>query len=145
MNWSFSFSIHWTEWIYPKTNNEGDVTISNQLKTASASKSIDDSELPSYVVSLDASIAASDWDTPVYTSPDLSGWQKIAGETDWKPDFVVDNLPALPTMNFKLIDFNFFMTTNLLLPGSKVITFDKDPGVRFPRDLYVVGQVNVKS
>lgn len=141
MDWNFDCSIKWTEWTPPNNNHWGEVTIKNKLKENTPPKVIDDSKLPDYVVHLNVSIAASDWEKPDISAADPSYWESVAGATNWKPDSVVDALPSLPTVNFELIDFNFFLTTNLLLPYRKVIRFDKDPGVRFPRDLYVVGHV----
>ena len=35
----------------------------------------------------------------------------------------------------------FFLTTNLLNPGAKVIEIDKDVGMRLPKDMVLVGDI----
>ncbi|KAL8758637.1 MAG: hypothetical protein Q9184_003864 [Pyrenodesmia sp. 2 TL-2023] len=46
-----------------------------------------------------------------------------------------------PAIDFDVVGLGFFMTTNLLSPGEKVINFDQKAGFRFPRDLLLVGDV----
>lgn len=98
--------------------------------------SVDDSDLPNYLLHIDVGIDSSDWDRPDIKSH--------GGVTGWEPSFATDALPSLPSTKVELITFKFFLTTNLLLPGSKVINFEKAPGARFPKDLYVVGHVTKK-
>ncbi|MCJ1352729.1 MAG: hypothetical protein MMC33_002713 [Icmadophila ericetorum] len=46
-----------------------------------------------------------------------------------------------PSLDIKSMGLGFLRTTNLLMPGSKVIKFDREAGVRVPRDLIMVGKV----
>ncbi|KAF8817288.1 hypothetical protein BYT27DRAFT_7153443 [Phlegmacium glaucopus] len=141
LNWGFTSSVKWSQWTSNVTQS-GTVKITNKLEKT---KSVDDSDLPNYLVHMDVSIDSSDWDKPDIKADETTWWEKIAGATDWKPTLVTDALPSsLPSVKVELINFNFFVTTNLLLPGSKMINFKKDPGARFPKDLYVVGHVATK-
>ncbi|BCS15668.1 hypothetical protein AKAW_11015 [Aspergillus luchuensis IFO 4308] len=46
-----------------------------------------------------------------------------------------------PTFHFGTLGLGFFLTTNLLNPGAKVIEIDKQVGMRVPGDLLLVGKV----
>jgi len=46
-----------------------------------------------------------------------------------------------PDIDFPEVGMGFFLTTNLLLPGAKVISLDSVAGLRFPRDIMLVGDV----
>lgn len=116
--------------------------ITNKLKKT---KSVDNSDLPKYLLHMDVNIDSSDWEKPDIKADDPGWWEAIGGKLNWKPSLVTNALPSsMPSVKVELINFNFFMTTNLLLPGSNVINFEKAPGARFPKDLYVVGHVAKK-
>lgn len=142
LNWDFTASMTWgTHWYKDSYWQNGTATITNKLKKQ---QNMDSSKLSEYEVHMDVGVSAGDWDTPKIVNDESSGWANFWSTFD--PNIVSGALPsALPSPQFKLLDFKFFVLTNLLLPGSKVIEFAKDgPGFRFPRDLYVVGQVVVK-
>ncbi|KAJ5089004.1 hypothetical protein N7532_007688 [Penicillium argentinense] len=46
-----------------------------------------------------------------------------------------------PKFHFKKMGLGYFLTTNLLNPGSKVIEIDKRVGMRFPGNMLLVGRV----
>jgi hypothetical protein len=46
-----------------------------------------------------------------------------------------------PRVDIAAMGLGVLRTTNLLLPGEKVINFDHEMGVRIPRDLVLVGDV----
>ncbi|KAL6922480.1 hypothetical protein ACHAPO_011177 [Fusarium lateritium] len=46
-----------------------------------------------------------------------------------------------PSIEFDVVGLGFFMTTNLLNPGAKVIKLDQAVGLRLPKDLLLVGDV----
>ena len=142
LDWGFTSSMECYEWIYPSSTHSRNVNITNKLEKT---KFIDDSDLPNYLLHMDVSIDPSDWERPHIQLDEPHWWEVVARATDWEPHFVTDALPSLKVgSKVELVNFNFFMTTNILLPGNKVIKFEKDPGARFPKDLYVVGHVAKK-
>lgn len=57
---------------------------------------------------------------------------------------------SIPTLTFGEMGLEFFLTTNLLNPGAKVIRIDEKVGFRVPGNLLLVGHVvqgqdNIKS
>ena len=46
-----------------------------------------------------------------------------------------------PTIEFGTTGLGFFLTTNLLNPGARVIDIDKNIGMRMPGDMLLVGKV----
>jgi hypothetical protein len=54
-----------------------------------------------------------------------------------------DVQPVLPSFTISMGSMDFFLTTNLLLPGEKVIDVDKSDaaGLRIPHDYMLVGNV----
>ena len=145
LDWRFTSSIEWNQEAYGgrgfQKSFHGRVDVTNKLEKT---KPIDDSDLLNYLLHLDIEIVSSDWNKPEVKAEDVEWWQYYAGRREYTYD-VVKALPSsLPTAKIEIINFNFFMTTNLLLPGNKVIKFDKTPGVRFPKDLYLVGIIAKK-
>ena len=104
-------------------------------------KDIDNSGLPTYKVRLDASLTQDDWGQPDIVPVEGGG---LFGGVQWVPSFIEDAQPKPPIFSFELFDFDFLLTTNLLLPTREVIDFEVNPGARFPRDLYIVGKVKAK-
>ena len=119
--------------------SHGQVKITNKLDKT---KSVDDSDLPNYHLHMNVNIDSSDWDKPDIEGDQDNDWRNVARRTGWKPALVTDALPS--SLLVELVNFNFFMTTNLLRPDNNVIKFKTDPGARFPRDLYIVGNVAKK-
>ena len=136
LKWEFSFTTGWM-WVHGGTGEmvTGNVTVTNTLDKK---KFFDNTVLPDYRVHLDASIKKDDWDWSRSVTNDK--WYQVASATVWNV-LSKDAMPDPPSLNLEVFDIDFFMTTNLLLPNSKVIEFKADPGVRFPRDLYLVGQI----
>jgi len=139
LDWTFHYTTGWGMTVIGAGaggNFYGDVKITNTLNK---DKTIDsNSDLPIYKVALDLSFTKSDWDIP---KGEAIGGGGFFGGSTWAPSFAPNAQPDLPSFNFNLFDFNFFLTTNLLLPTSDVIKFDVTPGIRMPRDLYIVGHV----
>jgi hypothetical protein len=48
---------------------------------------------------------------------------------------------VMPKFSFGTVGLGFFLTTNLLNPGAKVIDIDKEVGMRVPGNLLLVGHV----
>lgn len=142
LEWGFTSSIQWEEWCFPgNLTQSGTVRVTNELRKT---KLVDDSNLPDYLLHIDVKIDSSDWDSPETNADKHEWWEFISGGSDSTYP-VKDALPSsMPSATIEIIDFNFFMTTNLLLPGSNVIKFEKAPGPRFPKDLYLVGHVAEK-
>ena len=140
-HWCFSCDTEWYEWAHPVSSHFGVVVIANKLEKK---VSVDDNDLSNYLLHFDIGIDQSDWDKPDIQADRPEWWEAYGGVTGWKPSLATDALPSLPSAKVELINFKFFMTTNLLLPGNKVINFEKSPGARFPKDLYVVGHVTKK-
>lgn len=140
-DWCFSSDTGWYVWAHPVSSHFGKVDITNKLEKKVA---VDDSDLPNYLLNIDIGIHQSDWDKPGIQVDRPEWWESYGGVTGWKPSLATDALPSLPSMKVELINFKFFMTRNLLLPGNKVVNFEKSPGARFPKDLYVVGHVAKK-
>lgn len=124
-------------WVHGATGvpHSGTVTVTDKLDKG---KYFDNSALPDHLVHLDASFNKDEW--VFHREFTNEGWHDVASRTNW--DALSRNaLPAPPSLHLEILNINFFMTTNLLLPNSKVIEFKAEPGVRFPRDLFLVGHV----
>lgn len=93
---------------------------------------------------MDLSITASDWSQPVITQTAQSIFDELFNGVIDKGWFV-SNLPTLPTPDLKMGSLDFFLTTNLLMPGQKVISIDSTVGLRVPHDFYIVGNVVTKK
>jgi hypothetical protein len=133
----FSFSTDWM-WINGATGKpefSGSVAVTNTLDKK---RYFDNGALPDYRVHLNVDVNKTDWDQDM--KPSNSNWDAVKRMSNWG-SFSFDALPTPPSFKLELFDIDFFMTTNLLLPNSKVIEFEAEPGVRFPRDLYLVGQI----
>lgn len=117
----------------------GSVTIDNKLDQKT---NFDNNALVDYRVRLNLHVGKGAWSQ--VRTPSDSHWYQIIGATDYG-DVSFNALPDPPTFDMELFNIDFFMTTNLLLPNSNVINFKADPGVRFPRDLYLVGHIIDKA
>lgn len=136
LKWKFDFTTDWI-WVNGSTGTPhgGDVTVKYTLDKEDF---FDNHALSNYRVHLNASISKNDWGRT--EEPSEGDWFNIIRQTHWdSPAFAA--LPDAPTFDLKLFDIDFFMTTNLLLPNQHVIEFNAEPGVRFPRDLYLVGHI----
>ncbi|KAG6811199.1 hypothetical protein H0H92_008561 [Tricholoma furcatifolium] len=136
LDWGFSFTADWSVTPTGGSPAWGTLDVTNKL---SKKKVFNNDNLAKYEVSLDAGFTSSNWNAPSYTvHGHIAGWYLFK-------DFLTKKIgglqPKLPSMSLLLFDIRFFMLTNLLLPNQHVIEFAKDPGARFPRDLYLVGQV----
>lgn len=137
LQWDFTYDIHWSMTVVgggPSASWWGTAKITNKLDKKNF---FDDSYLPQYKIHLDASCKPDDWSV---TTTAEDHWYMF---WKWAKDIkeMKDARPDLPSFSLALLDLDFFMTTNLLLPGQKVIELDNKPGSRFPRDLYLVGQI----
>ena len=130
LEWKFETEVWYQFGIIP-----GQGTVKVNLKK-DLKKYTDDSSLPNYVLHLDAAVDYYDWQTTAMVGDLVDALTGI--EQD-------DILPLLPRFRLKLINCNFFLLQNLLLPGEKVIAFEATPGARFPLDVYIVGKVAHKS
>ena len=84
-------------------------------------------------IRLDLSISKGDWKQEFEDRP---------GPFNYTP-WAAKDQPEFPTFELNLGTIYYFLTTNLLLPGRKVIEVDTSPsgGLRIPRDFYIVGNV----
>jgi hypothetical protein len=138
LQWEFEFHAEWM--VANPLPSYGKTKVTNKLRRE---KHIDSSQLPDYVVRLDGSLTPLDWDPPINEPDNPSLWEiilKILGGARSYMDVVTQ---AQPNVGFdlELFNFDFFVTTNLLLPNRNVVKFDTNPGARFPWDLYLVGRL----
>jgi hypothetical protein len=129
--WKFKSGLRYQLSFLPPGKGTLTVKLKKDLK-----KYADDSSLPNYILRLNASLVLEDWENEV-TSRDLTSWLQEITE--------YDIMPILPWFRLELINCNFFLLQNLLLPGEKVIDFEATPGARLPLDAYIVGKVAHKS
>ncbi|KAM6497702.1 hypothetical protein JOM56_005650 [Amanita muscaria] len=136
LEWTISYSRDWSMTPHGGTSHSGTATVTNKVNEK---KYIDNDSLPQYKLRLDASLKEDNW-TSNSTSTNSFYWTVFSRDMQYSSK-IKDAEPDLPTFTLVLFDFDFFMVTNLLLPNQKVIEFEKQPGARFPRDLYLVGKM----
>lgn len=59
----------------------------------------------------------------------------------YPPYYKKDMTLKMPDINLKLEGLDFFLTTNLLSPGKKIIKVDTKAGLKTPRDFLLVGEI----
>jgi hypothetical protein len=111
-----------THWYKDSYWQNGTATITNKLQKQ---QNMDGNKLSEYEVHMDVGISAADWVEPKIKN---NKWANFW--STFNAGIILGTLlPALLSVQFKLLNFKFFMLTNLLLPSSKVIEFTKDrPG-----------------
>ena len=92
-------------------------------------------------IQMNLKIAQGDWDKPkveVKNYDWLSRW--LGGRDHYWFESV---LPTMPSFEMDMGSLYFFLTTNLLMPGKRVISIDASNagGLRIPHDYYIVGKV----
>ena len=141
MKWNFSFDQHWSMTPIGGMANYGTATVEENLDKK---KYIDTAEISKYKVSLDVSLKEEYWDAPRTTAGDTQIWRYFCSDLE-RIQTIKNAIPKLPTFDLILFDISFFLVQNLLLPNQNVIEFKTEPGARFPRDLYLVGNIVHKS
>jgi len=124
---------------YVVTRN-GTVTAKHELDKALRTFSVlDDSTL-----TIDCSITQADW-TVALEGAEKSFWEKLlGGASEVVPQWIKALSVAMPDFKISFGKLDFFLTTNLLMPGKKLIEIDHDIGIQVPGDFYIVGKLITK-
>ena len=116
-------------------DDSGTCTVKNSLSKKSAFSS----KLSDGTLDMDLAISQSDWDAPKVTKTADSVFSNVFGNAH--PTWFDSTLPSVPSVNIHMGSLYFFLTTNLLMPGKKVISIDANAGLRIPHDFYIVGTI----
>ena len=117
--------------------DDGTAEVHNALKKTSAfSDTLADDRLQ-----MNLEINVSDWDPPSMKKTKGDLFFKIFGGD--VPHWVASELPSMPSFELNMGSLYFLLTTNLLMPGEKVISIDtsSEGGLRIPHDYYLVGNI----
>jgi hypothetical protein len=75
------------------------------------------------------------------SSHSCSIWETMAECSTVYPNYY-NNLPiSIPNLDVRIYGLNFFLETNVLAPGTKVVNIDDKAGVNTPHDFIIVGQL----
>lgn len=79
----------------------------------------------------------------IHVSPQACPFmQKGSGCREYVPGFYVSEMQIqIPDIVLTLPGFDFFLETNLLAPGQKMINLDSEAGVQTPHDFLIVGKI----
>lgn len=143
VNWNYTYKFDYgTTRFVPNpaggttaVDDGGSCTVKNSLSKESAFSS----KLSDGTLDMDLAISQDDWDKPDVTKTADSVFSTVFG-TD-NPTWFDSTLPSVPSFNLHMGSLYFFLTTNLLMPGKKVISIDADAGLRVPHDFYIVGTI----
>ncbi|KAF7790744.1 hypothetical protein EIP86_001701 [Pleurotus ostreatoroseus] len=116
-------------------DDSGTCTVENSLSKESAFSS----KLSDGTLDMDLAISERDWDKPKVTKTADSAFSTVFGNAN--PTWFDSTLPSMPSVNIHMGSLYFFLTTNLLMPGKKVISIDANAGLRIPHDFYIVGTI----
>ncbi|KAF7790743.1 hypothetical protein EIP86_001700 [Pleurotus ostreatoroseus] len=116
-------------------DDSGTCTVKNSLNKKSAFSS----RLSDGTLDMDLAISQNDWDKPDVTKTADSVFSDVFGTAN--PTWFDSSLPSVPSVNIHMGSLYFFLTTNLLMPGKKVISIDANAGLRIPHDFYIVGTI----
>ncbi|KAJ7713645.1 hypothetical protein B0H14DRAFT_3016137 [Mycena olivaceomarginata] len=141
--WKYEYAFNWSyDVIEPgcSVHQSGQVKATHELKNNVTSF---ESFLDDYSVKMECSVDAEMWAKVDLKPENLWFWEHIVDGSRLVPDWVKDFNMKLPGFTLDLGSFNFFLTTNLLLPSRSkaVIEVDKAIGLKIPGDLYIVGKV----
>ena len=143
LTWSFGYEIQY-EWSHCEQLKTGPHRV-HQYGVANIKHGLNkrtSNILTDSALKLDISIYKGDWSKEI-KNDNPSIWSSLFGGQMAVPGWVIDMLPEVPGFAITLGDLHFFLTTNLLLPGQKVIAVDASAnrGLRIPRDFYIVGKI----
>jgi len=81
-----------------------------------------------------------------------SFWQEICGGQDTVPQEYLNLSPVAPSISLSLPPLDYYLTTNLILPGKYVFiadppvaSSDNAHGLASPRDTILTGQINMNA
>ncbi|GKT82048.1 hypothetical protein ColTof4_14471 [Colletotrichum tofieldiae] len=83
------------------------------------------------------------------TSDAASGWEKVFGKSDSVPEEYKNLAPTAPVLKIELKNLDYFLATNLLLPGQHIFhahapaagSSDSNSGLASPRDVLLTGDI----
>jgi hypothetical protein len=138
-NWSFSYKFDWYYYISAggqSTTEFGTVTATHLLDKALDTLTVlDDSTLQ-----IDCSISEGDWKVNL-DADKQSFWDSFLGGSNEVPDWIKALSVTMPSFVIHYGKFDYFLTTNLLMPTKKLISIDSSIGVQVPGDVYIVGKL----
>lgn len=140
LHWQGQTSSEWSEYVA-----EGEVS-SHQYGTVDLTVTLNKGPIPLTLSDEDltiASVSLSNSDFAVSARAESCRWYEVlAGCSESVPAFYTQDMPLqVPPISITLNGLNYFKTTNLLAPGSHVITVDGQTGLQTPHDFLIVGQV----
>lgn len=142
-----NLSLHWhattsSDWTQVESVPQG---ASAQYGTVDVAIDLNKGPIPLTLSDTDltiASIDVSSSDFTVSTSAHGCKWYEVlVGCEEQVPDYYHNMTLQIPPISIALHGLDFFATTNVLAPGSRIIEIDGKAGVQTPHDFLIVGNV----